>query len=291
MPITTTTEKTTIHASNPKPTTTTEKHTSIHTEKPASGEIVNLESEQQQQAEQQAGGIMDTIAAGVMAGVESVKDGVNYIADRVANATATAEAETTTPGPNAVTTTEKTTELNSGSNPDVEKRTKIVKEQTTYPNQQGYGVNPKFKEDSQHGAMADIKSGIKKGVENVKEKAKDLKDDVKEGARELKDNIKEGWEDTKIEANRIANNPPSAPTYAEKAAYHEAKANEFLDDRDKDLHKAAKAQAKANEKAYEANVKTAKAMNKHEIGQEYLAQAGAEMQHAGANMQAQARRY
>ena len=282
MPITTTTEKTTIHAATPKPTTT-EKTTSIHTEKPASGEIVNLESEQAQ-----AGGIMDTIAAGVMAGVETVRDGVNYIADRVAGATAS-EPEHVTPGPNAVTKTEKTTEFNSGCNPDVEKRTKIVKEQTTYPNQQGYGVNPKFKEDNEHGALADIKSGIKKGVENVKEKAKDLKDDVKEGARELKDNIKEGWEDTKIEANRIANPPP--PTYAEKAAYHEVKANEFLDDRDKDLHKAAKAQAKANEKAYEANVKTAKAMNKHEIGQEYLAQAGAEMQHAGANMQAQARRY
>jgi len=275
---TTTVEKTVTHIEKPK--------TQIHTEKPASGEIDNLAAEHEQQR-QQSGGIMDTIAAGVMAGVETVRDGVNYIAEKVSGT----EASTTTSAatPNATSTTTTTTDINSGRNPEVEKRTEIVKEQTTYPNQQGYGVNPKFKEDKNSGAMADIKSGLKKGVENIKEGAKDLKDNVKEGAKELKDNIKEGWEETKYEANRITNPPP--PTYAEMAAQHEAKANEFLEGRDQDLHKAQKAQAKANEKAYEANVKTAKAMNKHEIGQEYLAQAGAEMQHAGANMQAQARRY
>lgn len=286
---TTTVEKTVTHIEKPK--------TQIHTEKPASGEIDNLAAEHEQQ-QQQSGGIMDTIAAGVMAGVETVRDGVNYIAEKVSGT----EASTTTSAatPNATSTTTTTTDINSGRNPEVEKRTEIVKEQTTYPNQQGYGVNPKFKEDKNSGAMADIKSGLKKGVENIKEGAKELKDDVKEGAKdlkdnvkegakELKDNIKEGWEETKYEANRMTNPPP--PTYAEMAAQHEAKANEFLEGRDQDLHKAQKAQAKANEKAYEANVKTAKAMNKHEIGQEYLAQAGAEMQHAGANMQAQARRY
>jgi len=273
---TTTVEKTVSHIEKPK--------TEIHTEKPASGEIDNLAAEHEQQ-QQQSGGIMDTIAAGVMAGVETVRDGVNYIAEKVSGT----EASTTTATPIATSTTTTTTDINSSRNPEVEKRTEIVKEQTTYPNQQGYGVNPKFKEDKNSGAMADIKSGLKKGVENIKEGAKDLKDNVKEGAKELKDNIKEGWEETKYEANRMTNPPP--PTYAEMAAQHEAKANEFLEGRDQDLHKAQKAQAKANEKAYEANVKTAKAMNKHEIGQEYLAQAGAEMQHAGANMQAQARRY
>uniref|UniRef100_A0A914YSD1 Uncharacterized protein n=1 Tax=Panagrolaimus superbus TaxID=310955 RepID=A0A914YSD1_9BILA len=260
-------EKTVIHAAKP-----TEK-TVVHTEKKAVGEIDNIEAEQQ--AEQQAGGILESVKAAALAGVETVRDGVNYIADRVTGNDSTTATEATTISPPV--------------NPQVDHQTRIIKEQTTYPNQQGYGVNPKFKEDHDSGALSDIKSGLKKGVENIKETANNFKEDVKDGARELKDNVKEGLEDVKIQANKMANPPP--PTYAEKAACYEAKAHDILDDRDKELHKAAKAQAKANEKAFEADVKTAKAINKHEIGQEYLAQAGAEMQHAGAQMQYDARRY
>jgi hypothetical protein len=262
-------EKTVIHAEKP---VKIEEKTVVHTEKPASGEIGNARIEE---AEQPAGGILESVKAAALAGVETVRDGVNYIADRVTGHDSTTSTTTVSPPVN--------------SNPQIAQQTRVLEQQTTYPNQQGYGVNPKFKEDNDSGALSDIKSGLKKGVENIKETAHNLKEDVKDGARELKDNVKEGLEDAKIQANKIANPPP--PTYAEKAACYEAKANAMLDDRDKELHKAAKAQAKANEKAFEANVKTAKAINKHEIGQEYLAQAGAEMQNAGAQMQYEDRRY
>uniref|UniRef100_A0AC34FJA2 Uncharacterized protein n=1 Tax=Panagrolaimus sp. ES5 TaxID=591445 RepID=A0AC34FJA2_9BILA len=64
-------EKTVIKPAHPAPTTTMhEKNTVVHTEKPATGEIDNLAAEQQA-----AGGILESVKAAAMAGVETVKDG------------------------------------------------------------------------------------------------------------------------------------------------------------------------------------------------------------------------
>ena len=250
--------------------TTTQQKTVIHTEQKASGEIDDL---QKAHAEEQAGGIMDTIKDSVMAGVESLRDGVNYITERVTGAETTSDTHVDVPANGKpVTVTKETTEIN----PEVERRSKIVEQQTRYPNQQGYGVNPKFKEDHDSGALADIKSGLKKGVENVKESAKEFKDDVKEGVHELKNNVKEGWEDVKIEANKMTDAPPPR-TYAGAAARMESKGDQLLDESREDFNKAAKAQAKANREATKANIKANEALNKQQRGEAHLAAAGKQL--------------
>ena len=250
-------EKTVI---TPKPTTTTttthEKNaTVVHTEKPASGEIDNLAAEQQA-----AGGILESVKAAAMAGVETVKDGVNYIADQISAATATDTTTTTTsPAANSsTTTTTKTITPNSNANPQIQKNTQIVKEQTTYPNQSGYGVNPKFKDDNKSGAMDDIKSGLKKAGENIKEAAVNFKEDVKDGAHAIKDTAKDALEDAKIEANRMTQPEPHRPTYADRVGAG----------------------------GYETtHIKTTKTV---EHGQQNLAQAGAHMHVAGEQMKMEA---
>jgi hypothetical protein len=195
-------EKTVIKSAHP---TMNEKNTVVHTEKPAAGEIDNLAAEQQA-----AGGILESVKAAAMAGVETVKDGVNYIAEQISAATATdTTTTTTTPSANSTTTTQSTTITpNKNVNPQVQKHTEIVKEQTTYPNQSGYGVNQKFKEDNKSGAIDDIKSGLKKAGENIKEAAVNFKEDVKDGANAIKDTAKDVMEDAKIEANRMSQPKP-----------------------------------------------------------------------------------
>lgn len=259
---------------------TTSQKTVVHTEQRASNELGDPATMQSQEP----AGLFETLKEGVMAGVETVRDGVNYVAERITGNVETgteatdSSIHTTTLAPGKTQTIEKTT---YDANPEVERRTKIVEHQTRYPNQTGYGVNPKFKEDNDSGALADIKSGLKKGVENIKEGAQEFKEDVKQGAHELKNNIKEGWEDVKIEANKMADTPPPR-TYADAAHRLENKGDALLEESNKDFNKARKAQAKANEQAAKANIKANEALNKQQRGEAHLAAAGAEMQFAHA---------
>jgi len=231
--------------------TMNERNTVVHTEKPASGEIDNLAAEQAE-----AGGIMESVKAAAMAGVETVKDGVNYIAEQISAATATDTTSTTTTTPSANNTTTSSTTItpNKNANPEIEKHAKIVKEQTTYPNQSGYGVNQKFKDDNKSGAMDDIKSGLKKAGEGIKEAAVNFKEDVKDGAHALKDTAKDVMEDAKIEANRISQPQPHVG-HAAAGGYQTT------------------------------HVKTTKTV---EHGQQNLAQSGAQMHVAGEQMKMEA---
>lgn len=112
------------------------------------------------------------------------------------------------------------------------------------------GANIHHDKHEDGGAMKNIKEGVKEGVENVKE-----------GMHKL--------------ANKVTgNDDDSAKAHAKEAKHLGKKAEDCLDDAPKDFKKAEKAQHKADKEAVKANEKTAKALNKHEKGQEYLAEAG-----------------
>ena len=100
--------------------------------------------------------------------------------------------------------------------------------------------------------------------------------------------IKEGVKDAVGAITGKSHHEPTAKEHVKEAKSLHKKAEDALDNTNKDFEKAQKAQAKAEKEAEKANAKTEKALEKQAKGQQYLAEAGAEMVEAGAKMQREA---